>query len=131
MDDTGYNYFDDLRLSCFSTTKVFEILDILKIFREALFLSLVWEWSVANVLTEKLGRYWCRSFNQKVKLANKVSKLKLYNGSTDDLVFKKYKQFPIISLEVIEQVDPIILQKCFDLLNQRHINIINSLSWIY
>jgi 2-polyprenyl-3-methyl-5-hydroxy-6-metoxy-1,4-benzoquinol methylase len=127
MDDTGYNYFDDVSLDdhhAFLLPRVFEILDDLKnnsVERSSIFELGCGNGSVANVLTQKgwdvIG---VDPSIKSIKLANKgFPNLKLYNGSTNDDLVLKYKQFPIvISLEVIEHVfDPHNFAKvAFDLL---------------
>lgn len=116
MDNTGYDYFDDVSLDdhhSFLLPRVFELLEELKndsVKKNSIFEIGCGNGSVANILA---NRGWeiigVDPSIKSIKLANKgFPNIKLYNGSTDDDLVSKYKNFPIvISLEVIEHVfDP-------------------------
>jgi 2-polyprenyl-3-methyl-5-hydroxy-6-metoxy-1,4-benzoquinol methylase len=127
MDNTGYNYFEDTSLDehhSFLLPKIFELLEGLKYNlnnKRNIFELGCGNGSVANVLT---NQGWdvtgVDPSIKSIKLANEgFPNLKLYNGSADDNLTGKYKQFPIVlSLEVIEHVfDPHKFSKAaFDLI---------------
>ena len=127
MDNSGYNYFKDTSLDdhhSFLIPRVFEILNDLRNElkgKNSIFELGCGNGSVANVLTkEGWNVVGVDPSIKSIKLANDgFPDLKLYNGSTDDDLVSKYKQFPIVlSLEVIEHVfDPHKFAKVvFDLL---------------
>lgn len=127
MNNTGYNYFNDISLDdhhSYLLPKVFEILDKIKNdlnIQNSIFELGCGNGSVANVLSKKGWNVTGVDPSIKsIKLANEgFPDLKLFNGSTDDDLVLKYKKFPILlSLEVIEHVfDPHKFAKvAFDLL---------------